>query len=389
MRRLTIVADAHVWGVEAAFLALPGYEVSLRTLEHADITREALQDADILITRSSTRVNAELLEDTPVQFAATATIGDDHYDKAYLKSRGIGFANAAGSSTGSVIEYMIAVLSEIHARGLINIPVTCIGIIGAGRIGGRFEGVCRALGMRTLVNDPPRARLEGAEGFVDLDVMLACADVISLHTPLIHDGSDPSFHLIDFAALSRFRGRGVINAGRGACLDNEALLEWLEGDSMRWAGLDCWENEPGISRRLLAHPQVIIATPHIAGHSLDGKAANTQFVYNALCRHLGIPPAWDMRDELPGAAQSAVRAPAGHDALANLHGAVSRLYDVRCDDRSLRANSSLDNAALARAFTQLRRHYPVRRAWNHYSIRFDPPHAETVRLAAAIGLHVV
>lgn len=387
--RLRIVADAHIWGVEAAFSSLPGYDVSLRTFEHSGITRKILQDADILITRSSTRVNDELLEGTPVQFAATATIGDDHYDKAYLNSRRISFANAAGSSTGSVIEYMLAALLELNARGLTDISATCLGIIGAGRIGGGFERICQKLGMHLLVNDPPRARKEGPAGFVDLDKMLACTDVISLHTPLTHDGSNPSFHLIDADALSRFRGHGVINAGRGPCLDNQALLEWLEGDISRWAVLDCWENEPAISPHLLAHPQIIIATPHIAGHSLDGKAANTQFAYNALCQHLGIQPVWNMRDDLPEVTQNVLRVTANGDTLATLHSAVSKLYGICRDDRDLRSSGTIENESLAHVFTRLRRYYPVRRAWSHYSIRFDPPHAETARLAAAIGLHVV
>ena len=108
--RLNIVADAHIWGVEEAFSSLPCLEVSLTTLEASEITHAALQQADALITRSSTQVNEQLLAGTPVRFAATATIGDDHYDKKWLREHDIAFANAAGSSTGSVIEYMLTAL---------------------------------------------------------------------------------------------------------------------------------------------------------------------------------------------------------------------------------------------------------------------------------------
>jgi len=387
-KRLVIVADAHVWAVRSAFSRLPGYRVTLTTLEHADICRRALANADILITRSSTRVDAALLEGTPVRFAATATIGDDHYDKSYLESRGIMFANAAGSSTGSVVEYMMAVLLELHARHLVTIPTTSIGIIGAGRIGGEVERCCRQLGMPVLINDPPRAKAEGGAGFSSLETVLGSADVISLHTPLTHKGEDPTFHLIGAKALHQFHGCGIINAGRGACLDNQALLDWLNADAGRWAVLDCWENEPDISTALLAHPGVIIATPHIAGHSLDGKAANTQFVYNALCRFLGIRPAWDMRERLPPVETHTIRVSSGCDALTDLQAAIRRLYDIRRDDRALREAGRKHPEMLADAFVQLRRHYPVRRAWHHYSVEFTPPHEKRTRLAAAIGLHV-
>ncbi len=386
--RLSIVADAHIWGVASAFSHLPGHHVGLTTLEHTDITRKALADADILLTRSSTRVDATLLEGTPVRFAATATIGDDHYDKAYLASRGIAFANAAGSSTGSVVEYMIAALLELHARGLMSMPETSIGIIGAGRIGGAFGHCCRKLGMPVLVNDPPRARAEGPAGFSSLEAVLEETDVISLHTPLTHTGRDSTFHLIDARALQRFRGHGMINAGRGACLDNVALLDWLNADAGRWAVLDCWENEPHIVPALLAHPQLVIATPHIAGHSLDGKAANTQFIYNALCDFLDIRPAWNMQDALPPVTPSCFRIPTGDDPLANLRTAIRQMYDIRQDDRALRETGQTADG-LAEAFIRLRRYYPPRRAWQHYSIAFEPPDDETTRLATVMGLGVV
>jgi len=387
--RLSIVADAHIWGVESAFSSLPGFDVSLRTLEHGNIRREALMHADILLTRSSTRVNAELLEGTPVRFAATATIGDDHYDKVWLDEQGMAYANAAGSSTGSVIEYMIAALLEMHVREHIHIPGTCIGIIGAGRIGGGFEDVCRKLGMKVLINDPPRARQEGARGFSELDELLAKADVISLHTPLTRDGSDPTSHLINKAALDRFQGHGIINAGRGGVVDNEALADWLDASAERFALLDCWENEPDISHRLLTHPCVTLATPHIAGHSLDGKAANTQFVYNALCRYLGVDPVWNMHDHLPPSKGRPHQVPTGPDIWENLHQAVSRLYDIAEDDRQLRATSTLEGVEKTRAFTHLRRHYPIRRTWGVTPVHFSSASPETTGLADAIGLRLI
>ncbi|ATX81330.1 4-phosphoerythronate dehydrogenase [Mariprofundus ferrinatatus] len=296
---LKIVADAHIWGVRSAFTQLNGLNSELTVLENRDITREKLLNTDILLTRSSTRVNAELLQGTPVRFAATATIGDDHFDKRWLDANGITWANAAGSSTGSVIEYMVTLLLYLHQQGRISIPSTTIGIVGAGRIGSALGKVCEAIGMKVLLNDPPRMRIEGDADFSSLDGVLERADLISLHTPMINTGEDTTWHLINSGVLDRFQGNGLINAARGGCVDNAALLRWLDGDASRFAALDCWEFEPSPMQSLIKHPQMAVATPHIAGHSLDGKAANTLYVYRALCRFLSIEADWDMLLQLP------------------------------------------------------------------------------------------
>ncbi len=389
---LHIVADAHIWGAESAFSSLPNINVDLHTLEHEDICREALKDADILLTRSSTQVNASLLEGTPVRFVATATIGDDHFDKVWLTNHGISFTNAAGSSTGSVIEYMVTALLSLHARGLITIPHVTIGIIGAGRIGSALAKASRVLGIRVLINDPPRARNEGNVGFCSLDKLLQQADVLTLHTPLIREGEDCTVQLLDAARLSCFQGKGVINTGRGACVGNMALADWLDGDAGRFAVLDCWEHEPIPLHRLLTHPNLAISTPHVAGHSLDGKAANTQYAYHALCHWLKIKPEWNVQDRLPLPDKPAEISCTGnlwHDLFA----ATTRLYPIDTDHEAMRAWGNLPDSELANRFTRYRRHYPVRRAWKHTPVHFIDHYqdaSQTLKeLARALGIKVV
>jgi erythronate-4-phosphate dehydrogenase len=385
--KLNIVADAHIWGVESAFSRLAGYDVDLQTLEHTSINREALNNTDVLLTRSSTMVNSELLADTPVRFAATATIGDDHYDKDWLDANGIAWANAAGSSTGSVVEYMIATLLELHVQGRISIPDSCIGIIGVGRIGGMFADICQAIGMDVLKNDPPRQRKEGENGFCALDELLAKADILTLHAPLITDGVDCTVRLLNARRLSDFQGKGIINAGRGGCIDNADLCDWLDTNADHFAALDCWENEPAPSTRLLQHPQLVIATPHIAGHSIDGKAANTQFAYRALCQHLHIRPTWDMANHLPGAGRP-VDLETGSDAWLNLHAAIKQLYPLDIDHKAMKSWAYLKDPELSNAFIQYRRYYPVRRAWRHAPVHFKHTNDATVQLAQAMGVTI-
>ena len=364
---LKIVADAHIWGVKSAFSSLPGFDVDLHVVESREITHELLVDADVLLTRSSTRVDANLLKGTSVRFSATATIGDDHYDKEWLEDNGIAWANAAGSSTGSVIEYMLTALLELHVQGRITIPDTTIGIIGVGRIGSVLATTCKAMGLELLLCDPPRERAEGEDEFASVDRLLSEADVITLHTPLIREGMDKTLHLIDSAFLSRFRGRGIINAARGSCVDNNALADWLDEDAGRFAILDCWEGEPRVSRRLLAHPQVVIATPHIAGHSLDGKAANTQYAYNALCRYLQVEPEWDMEMALPLSLAVELSACTA-DPWYDTHTAATMLYPITRDVETMKGWTELSGDALAKSFGEYRRHYPVRRSWDHIEI---------------------
>ncbi|MDQ6967326.1 MAG: 4-phosphoerythronate dehydrogenase [Mariprofundaceae bacterium] len=364
LKPLKIIADEHIWGVQSACAHLSGYDVDLCVLPPKDITAETVKDIDILLTRTGTKVNGALLAGSNVRFAGTATIGDDHYDKTWLDAHGVAWATAAGSSTGSVLEYILAALLELHMQHKIDLSLMVLGVIGAGRIGGQLVNICRALGIKVLVNDPPRQRLEGDEGFVSLSELLCQADIITLHTPLISEGQDKTYHLLDDVHLKSFQGKVVINAARGACVDNTALLAWMNRKQDVYAVLDCWEGEPNISRELLGHKQCVIATPHIAGHSLDGKAANTQYIYEAMCDYLKVEPVWHMSDDLPDVSCL-------HDepleSWSALHDKVSGMYCIKQDHRALVGCANLDRDALAEKFIYLRRHYPIRRAWDKQS----------------------
>ncbi len=385
---LHIIADAHIWGAKSAFSQLPGYRVDLKLVEHHEITSELLGDTDILLTRSSTRVDARLVSGTPVRFAATATIGDDHYDKAWLESAGITWANAAGSSTDSVVEYMVAALLELHTGKRITLPDMTLGVIGVGRIGSELANRLTRLNVLLLLNDPPRARHEGFDS-CSIEELLETADLITLHTPLIRDGEHRTEHLVNAGFLSQFKGRGIINTARGTVVDNKALADWLDGDPERFAVFDCWEGEPLVSARLLNHPQLQIATPHIAGHSLDGKAANTQYVYDALCRYLGVDPEWKMSDELPQADRIEDTLQ-GTDDWYNLHRMVSARYPIARDNREMHSWLTLPDEQRADNFRSFRRHYPVRRSWSRLplSLNYDEVSPSLASMAGAVGITV-
>ena len=317
-RRPIIVADSHIPFLKG--LLEPFAEV--RYLDPSDITAETVREAEALIVRTRTICNAALLDGSKVQLIATATIGYDHIDTAYCKQHRIAWTNAPGCNANSVVNYVASACENLYD----SLQGLCIGIIGAGQVGGRIAHWAREQGMQVLVNDPPRAAREGMEHFVSLDTLKHHADIITVHTPL--DAS--TYHLIDSRFLSECQPNAlIINAARGPICDTDALLQ-----ASQTLVIDCWENEPEISQELLK--KVKFGTPHIAGYSQDGKANGTRMAVEAVCRHFG----WDAKTIIP---------------LEPYHG---ERYDIRIDSDALKANPG--------HFEQFRNQYRVRRDFYRY-----------------------
>ena len=263
-------------------------------------SKEEVKDADALIVRTRTLCNAELLEGSSVKFIATATIGFDHIDVDYCREAGIVWTNCPGCNAGSVEQYVHASLLLLkHHKGL-DLKKAVLGIVGVGHVGKRVQRMAEALGMRVLLNDPPRED-SGEPGFVSLQTIAEESDVITFHTPLNREGKYKTFHLADAGFFSGLkRTPSIINSSRGEVVDASALLDALEEGKVKDAVIDTWEGEPDISLELLR--KVFIGTPHIAGYSADGKANATRMSLEALCRYFGktaefsiIPPALPLK----------------------------------------------------------------------------------------------
>lgn len=255
-------------------------------LPGADFTKEAVKDADALIVRTRTRCNRELLEGTQVKFIATATIGYDHIDTEYCREAGITWTNCPGCNAGSVEQYVRSVLGLLQRKKGLDLKNATIGIVGVGHVGSRVARMAKLLGMRVLLNDPPRAD-KGESGFVDLATIARECDVITFHTPLIQEGTYRTYHLVDKVFLfSLKRAPYLINSSRGEVVDTASLLASLAAGKVKDVVIDTWENEPRISRDLLE--AAFLATPHIAGYSADGKANATRMSLEALCRFFGM-----------------------------------------------------------------------------------------------------
>ncbi len=372
---LFTVADENIPHVGQAFGSIGG----LCVLNAESITDKVCANADILLVRSVTRVDQSLLSQSRVRFVGSATAGLDHIDQAYLRKRGIQFTHAAGSNADSVVEYVLAALIQLSALKRCSLAGLTLGIVGCGNIGSRLAVRASAFGLHILKNDPPLASA-GHSGFVDLETVLAESDIITLHVP----GSSDTYHLIEKSALQSMNpGVWLLNTSRGTVIDSTALSEVLDTGRIGATVLDVWENEPTPDLELLQ--KVTLGTPHIAGHSMDGKLQGTVMLYRAVTDYFRIQQSWDFERIL----QQDLPPPISIDPEPSstwLDRLVRRLYDIRADDTRMRTLLSTSHDHVAGQFRRLRRNYPTRRAFDRHRVIGIP---SSVLGTARDGLRVV
>lgn len=344
------------------------------------ISKEDLVDADALIVRTRTLCNKDLLEGTSVRMVATATIGTDHMDLAWLEQKGIHWCNAPGCNSGSVKQYIASVLAHLILDGTVPSETT-LGIVGVGMVGSKIESLAKALGFKVLLNDPPRARREGADKFCSLDYLLSNSDIITFHTPLIRQGEDATFHLMDESKLALLKKDAVvINSSRGEVCETRAMLKGLDNGQISRLVLDVWENEPNIDSKL--HNKVWIGTPHIAGYSVDGKSNGSTMTIHAIAREFGLPLQDWQPTSLPVPDYPFIHLDNNSEpAYLTAAKAILRTYDILEDDKRLRED--LED------FEKQRGSYPVRREFHIWEI--TPSRAtrpETIEMLMALGFRV-
>ncbi len=349
-------------------------------LPGAKITPEVVHDADAIITRTRTICNEDLLKGSSVKFIATATIGYDHIDTDYCRRAGIQWTNAPGCNSKSVEQYVASALMVLTEKDLVNFKQSTIGIVGVGNVGSKVARIAELLGMKVLMNDPPRARAEGPEKFVNLQTILEEADIISLHVPLNMKGEDATFHMADEIFFSSLKKKPVlINSCRGEVVKTEAVKQAVQEHKIKAFVCDCWENEPNIDLELLA--MTTIATPHIAGYSRDGKAKGTQMSVQAVSEFFNLKLDNWIPENIECPAEPLVVID-GKDLTDEqiIAQAVLHTYDIRQDDQLLRANSS--------DFEKQRGDYPVRREFPAYTVRLKNTGERVEEVLKEIGFVV-
>ncbi len=379
---IKIVADENIPYVERAF----GDLGEVRCVAGREVSADMLADADVLLVRSITQVNAGLLENTSVKFVGTATIGTDHVDQDYLARRGIIFHSAAGSNADSVTEYILTALLVLAQRRGEELAGKSIGIIGVGNIGSRLEQKVKVLGMRSLPNDPPLQERTSDCRFVSLDKALE-ADFVTCHVPLNKNGAYSTYHLLDENRLGQLReGAVLLNSSRGAVVDNAALKEHL-GKHRRDVLLDVWEGEPAIDRELMG--MVSLVSPHIAGYSLDGKVNGTVMLFNYLCEFLGRPERLAAHELLPEPPVAELTIDTeGLSDEGILRRAFTAIYDIEKDDADLRGGAGLADEEFGKYFDKLRKGYPVRREAYNTQVRLLPERAGVLGKLGNLGFAV-
>lgn len=375
---MLIVADENIPLLDEFFAGFG----AIRRLPGRAISAQDVRDADLLLVRSVTRVDRALLAGSRVRFVGTCTIGTDHLDLDYFAEAGIAWSSAPGCNARGVVDYVLGSVLTLAEREGVDPAARIYGVVGAGQVGGRLVELLRGLGWQVCVCDPPRQAAEAGD-FVSLEQIIAECDVISLHTPL--DAS--TRHLFDTARLAALKpGTWLINASRGAVVNNAALRLLLPQRPDLKAVLDVWEGEPQADVELAVLCQ--LATPHIAGYSLDGKLRGTAQIYQACCRALGVPERVRLDDLLPAPWLSEIILDGRADpawALASLCRAV---YDPRRDDADFRRSLVGEAEARRAAFDRLRKHYPMRREIDGLRVRIEGDSAPLVALVRALGATV-
>ena len=382
MKNLTIVADSNIASLDEFFnpVALgqnTEQQVQVIRVAGRDINAQLMANVqpDVLLIRSVTSINESLLsENNSVKFVGSATIGTDHVDQEYLAERNITFANAAGCSKHSVAQYVLTAILTLRPQywQQSTKPLT-LGIIGLGNIGSTLAQYANDLGWKILGYDPLLATSDINNA--SLEQVLSQSDIVSLHVPLTdkkdtdaqgtfsnsisNNVSDyPTRHLINAETLTLMSPHTMlINSARGPVIDAAALEADIDA-TKRQVVLDVFEHEPQISESLLS--KLAIATPHIAGYTLEGKLRGTQIIYDALCEKLAVLPVLSMHQLLPLNTYLWFELKEHPDRL-------QKFYDIRKDDAALR-NKITNGKVKGSDFDQLRRDYHLRREWQAQTI---------------------
>ena len=314
--------------------------------EGPDIRRADLKNVDALIIRTRTRCDASLLRRTSVKMIATATVSLDNIDLPWCKDHGIYVKNASGCNAGGVTNYVFSALYAMAARKSIPLSGATIGILGLGSAGQRVEEMALALGFKTLRYDPLRAAAEGPADFHDLDDVLAGSDIITMHIPV----NDTTRGIADADFFAKMKqGAFFINTAQGELVVEQDLIDAIP--RLGPVALDTWCHEPDVNRKLVE--LVDIATPHIAGYTLQGKQTGTSLAIRSVARFFGLSALYDFFPTTDIVEYQAVRIDAHDKSQGQIAATIQYNYPILTDDFMFRMAPD--------RFSELRANYSYRR----------------------------
>jgi len=346
-----------------------------------EINKEIIKDADALLIRTRTKCTRGLLKGTDVRFIGTATIGFDHIDTQFCDKNEIFWTNAPGCNSFSVQQYITASLLKMAHKHKFNLNEKTIGIVGVGNVGSKVEMIAGILGMKILLNDPPRARKEGGKRFVELDTILSESDIVTLHVPYNVVGKDSTYHFFNKEIFERMKkGAWFLNTSRGEVTETSALKGALNTGRVGGAILDVWENEPDIDLELMS--KAFLATPHIAGYSTDGKANGTAMVVNSLSKFFNFPIKDWYSENIPQPLSPVISIDGkGKSDVEIVRDAVFHTYNITEDDTEFRFSPS--------DFEKLRGAYQLRREFPSFSIDIKSGSDGVKKMLEGLGFKII
>jgi erythronate-4-phosphate dehydrogenase len=373
---IRIVADDKIPFLKGALESL----AEIVYLPGNSISRDDLVNADALLIRTRTKCTETLLKGTKVKFIGTATIGFDHIDTKYCNKHKIKWTNAPGCNSSSVQQYITASLLKLSRDHRFKLKDKTIGIVGAGNVGSKVEKIARILGMKVLLNDPPRARQEKDKDFVVLNNILNESDIITVHVPLKFVGEDKTYHMFNARSFKKVKkGAWFINSSRGEVVDTESIKMSIDSGRLGGAVIDVWENEPDIDLVLMG--KTFISTPHIAGYSTDGKANGTSMVVNSLSDYFNLSLKNWYPENVPGPFNTEIPIDGnGKTDEDIIREAVQFTYNIEEDDIRFRFSPA--------DFEKQRGDYPLRREFNSFTVRLHGCSASSHKALADMGFRI-
>ncbi len=358
MRKIRVIADDNIPFLKGVLEK----KTDITYLPGNAINRETVKNADALLIRTRTSCSEELLSGSSVKFIATATIGFDHIDTEWCKANNINWTNAPGCNSSSVQQYIISSLLLLFKKFCLNPNDLTLGVVGVGNVGSKVSTAAETLGMKVLLNDPPRERSEKINIFCSIDEIIREADIISFHVPLNKEGIDKTRHMAGSSFFRKLKKPVIlINTSRGEVIEEKTLLEAIfSSNKIKACVLDVWNNEPDIDTELLNN--TTFGTPHIAGYSTDGKINGTAMTIRALSHFFKLGMENWYPAEIPVPENAAIIMDcAGMDEMGILRKIYLQTYDITEDDRNFRRDTS--------GFEFFRGNYPLRREPLAYQVK--------------------
>jgi erythronate-4-phosphate dehydrogenase len=357
MKKYNIVVDENI-----AFPECFEFFGNVIKVKGREISNPILKECDFLIVRSVTRVDENLLKNTRVKFVGTTTSGFEHVDIDFLSRNKIHFAVASGCNSFAVSEYVITSIAKLLSDSQEQFIDKTVGIVGYGNIGTKVAKMCQVLGMKIKINDPPLNRTDKTFKSVSLNEILNC-EIITLHVPLTFQDEDKTINLFDENLQTIKENSILINTSRGGVVNELKLLEVLNQKKIKLV-TDVWINEPDVNIDLLAESD--IATPHIAGYSIEGKVNGTKMIFEQLNNFLGTNYKFDFLINHQGKEIIKFDDDISPKSIYEL---LKRIYNIERDSSTMKRMLIMKSEEKKIFFDELRKNYPHRKSFNDYLIK--------------------